>query len=149
MIQATKNLNLLQKMVCYRQSNCTKQNNQNNSIEFDTESTKSGICDYSDAFILVTGDIKVNANNDTDVAFKNCAPFSTCNREINVFIDKANNIYIALPMYNLIKYSDNHSDTSKSLWQFKREKVPNNNVDLTIDNSQSFKYKAALVGIAL
>ena len=52
-------------------------------------------------------------------------------------------------MYNLIKYSDNYSDTSKSLWQFKREKVPNNNVDLTIDNSQSFKYKAALVGIAL
>ena len=63
-----------------------------------------------------------------------------------MFIDKANNIYIALPMYNLIKYSDNYSDTSKSLWQFKREKVPNNNADLTIDNSQSFKYKAALVG---
>ena len=66
-----------------------------------------------------------------------------------MFIDKANNIYIALPMYNLIKYSDNYSDTSKSLWQFKSEKVPNNNADLTIDNSQSFKYKAALVGIAL
>ena len=49
-------------------------------------------------------------------------------------------------MYNLIKYSDNYSDTSKSLWQFKSEKVPNNNADLTIDNSQSFKYKAALVG---
>ena len=33
-----------------------------------------------------------------------------------------------------------------SLWQFKRDEVHANNADLTIDNSQSFKYKAALVG---
>ena len=33
-----------------------------------------------------------------------------------------------------------------SLWQFKRDEVPNNNADFTIDNSQSFKYKAALIG---
>ena len=33
---------------------------------------------------------------------KNCAPFSTCTTEINdVFIDEANHIYIAMPMYNL------------------------------------------------
>ena len=25
-----------------------------------------------------------------------------------------------MPMYNLIEYSDNYSDTSGSLWQFKR-----------------------------
>ena len=49
-----------------------------------------------------------------------------------------------MPMYNLIEYSDNYSDTSRSLWQFKRDEVPNNNVDWTTDNS--FKYKAALVG---
>ena len=49
-------------------------------------------------------------------------------------------------MYNLIEYSDNYSDTSGSLWQFKRDEVPANNADLTIDNSQSFKYKAALLG---
>ena len=48
-------------------------------------------------------------------------------------------------MYNLIEYSDNYTDTSGSLWQFKRDKVPNNNADLTIDNYQSFKYKPALV----
>ena len=51
-----------------------------------------------------------------------------------------------MPMYNLIEYSDNYSDTSGSLWQFKRDEVPANNADLTIDNSQSFKYKAALLG---
>ena len=49
-------------------------------------------------------------------------------------------------MYNLIEYSDNYSDTSGSLWQFKRDEVPPNDADLSIDNSQSFKYKAALVG---
>ena len=66
--------------------------------------------------------------------------------EINdVFIDEPNHIYIAMPMYNLIEYSDNYSDTLGSLWLFKRDEVPSNNVYLTIDNCQSFKYKAALV----
>ena len=51
-----------------------------------------------------------------------------------------------MPMYNMIECSDSYLDTSGSLWQFKRDEVPNNNADLTIDNSQSFKYKAALVG---
>ena len=50
-----------------------------------------------------------------------------------------------MPMYNMIECSDSYSDTSGSLWQFIRDEVPNNNADLTIDNCQSFKYKAALV----
>ena len=48
-------------------------------------------------------------------------------------------------MYNLIEYSDNYSDISGSLWQFKRDDVPANNAHLTIDNFQSCKYKAALL----
>ena len=120
---------------------------QRDTIKFETETIKSRICGYSNAFILVTGNITVNANNNTDVAFINCARFSTCTAKINyVFVDKANHICIAMPMYNLIKYSDNHSDTSGSLWQFKRDEVPISNADLTIDNFQSFKYKAALLG---
>ena len=120
---------------------------QGDTIKFETETIKSSLCDYSDAFILVTGNITVAANNDTDVAFKNCAPFSTCTTKINdMFVDEANHIYIAMPMYNLIQYSDNYSDTSGSLWQFKRDEVPANNADLSIDNSKLFKYKAALVG---
>ena len=50
-----------------------------------------------------------------------------------------------MPVYNLIEYSDNYSDTSRSLWQFKRDEVPASNANLTINNSQSFKYKAALL----
>ena len=101
--------------------------NPNNSTKFERETIKSSLCDYSDVFILVTGDITVAADDDTHVAFKNCSPFSTCKLEINdVFIDEANHIYIAMPMYNLIEYSDNYSDTSGSLWQFKRDEVPTN-----------------------
>ena len=72
--------------------------NQIDSIKFETESIESSLCDYS-VFILVAGDITVTADTNTDVAFKNCAPFSTCKTEINdVFIDEANHIYIALPL---------------------------------------------------
>ena len=49
-----------------------------------------------------------------------------------------------MPIYNLIGYGDKYSDTSGSLLKFKRDKIPHNNADLTADNSQSFKYKAAL-----
>ena len=67
--------------------------------------------------------------------------------EINgVFIDKANHIYIVIPMYNLIEDTDNYSDASESLLQLKRDEVPPNDDNLTINNSRSFKYKAALLG---
>ena len=120
---------------------------QGDTIKFETETIKSSLCDYSDAFILVTGNITVTAANNADVAFKNCASFCTCTTKINdMFVDEANHFYIAMPTYNLIKYSNNYSDTSRSLWQFKRDDVLVNNADLTIDGSKSFKYKAALVG---
>ena len=48
---------------------------------------------YSGGYILVTGDIAAAAGN---VAFQNCTPFSTCKREINVFVVEANHIYIAM-----------------------------------------------------
>ena len=61
-------------------------------------------------------------------------------------MNKANHIYITMPMYNLSEYSDNYSNTSERVWQFETDEVSVNNVDLSIDNSQSFKYKAGLVG---
>ena len=80
------------------------------------------------------------------VGFKNCTPIKKCRTEINeTFVDDAEHINIAMPMYNLIEYSDNYSDTSGSLWQLKRDEIKGD-VDLTADNSLSFKYKANLVG---
>ena len=86
---------------------------QNDEIKFLTRSTESSLCDYSDADILVKGNISVTPNNaGTQVIFKNCAPFEKCRREINeTFIDEATHINITMPMYNLIEYSDNYSDT--------------------------------------
>ena len=51
-----------------------------------------------------------------------------------------------MPMYNLIEYSDNYSDTSGSLWNFKRDEIINNANVTNDDNASSFKYKANLIG---
>ena len=47
-----------------------------NQMSFATKVIKPNLCDYSDAYILVTGYIKVaNVAANTNDAFKNCAPF--------------------------------------------------------------------------
>ena len=51
-----------------------------------------------------------------------------------------------MPMYNMIEYSDNYSDTPIRLWHFKRDEISADNAALPDDNSQSFKYKAVLEG---
>ena len=51
-----------------------------------------------------------------------------------------------MPMNNLIEYSDNYSDTSRSLWNFKRDEIINNANVTNDDNALSFKYKANLIG---
>ena len=125
---------------------------RNNEIKFLTSSLESSLCDYSDAYILVTGNINVTGGDaNTKVAFKNCAPFKKCRTEINeTFVDDAEHINIAMPMYNLIEYSDNYSDTSGSLWQFKRDEIEGD-VDLTVgaqhipNNSSSFTYKSSFI----
>ena len=122
-----------------------------NPIKFLAKSIESSLCNYSDAYILVTWNTDVaGGNNNTKVAFKNCAPFRKCRIEINeTFVDEAEHINITMPMYNLTEYSDNYSDTSGSLWQFKRDEIEGN-VDLTVDanhipnNSSSYKYKSNL-----
>ena len=120
---------------------------QNDEIKFLTRSIESSLCDYSDAYILVTGNITATPNNPaTQVVFKNCPPFEKCRREINeTFVDETDFINITMPMYNLIEYSDKYSDTSGSLWQFKRDEITNN-ADVSNDNAPSFKHKANLIG---
>ena len=118
-----------------------------NPIRFLTNSLESSLCDYSDAYILVTGNINVAGGDaNTKVAFKNCAPFEKCRTEIHeTFVDEADIFNITTPMYNLIEQSDSYSDTSGRLWNFKRDEI-NRDVDLTTDIASSFKYKANLIG---
>ena len=121
---------------------------QDEEIKFLTLSIESSRCDYSDAYILVTRNIIATPNNAaTQIMFKNCAPFEKCRTEINeTFTDKADFINITMPIYNLIEYSNNYSDTSGSLWNFKRDEVIDK-ADVTNDNNApSFKCKANLIG---
>ena len=95
--------------------------NVNSQIKFKTTMSKSSLCDYSDAYILVNGTITVNntAAADADanytnekVIFKNCAPFTNCISEINnTQVDNAKDIDIVMPMYNLMQYSHNYGKT--------------------------------------
>ena len=96
-------------------------------------------------------DIKVaDVTADTNVAFKNCVPFTRCVTHINdAHVETAENLDIIMSMYNLIEYSDNYADSSGSLYQFKRDESPmndaGNTLNVALDNSASFKYKASLL----
>ena len=98
---------------------------------------------------MVDGTIRtVAANANTRLALKNCAPFTKCNLEINdEHVDTAENLDIVMPMYNLIEYSDNYQDSSATLYQYKRDEPPEDDAaaDLTVDNSNSLKYKIKLL----
>ena len=88
--------------------------------------TMASLCDYSEAYILVRGTVSVTGANQAaqqiHVAFKNCAPFTDCISEINnTQVDKARDLDIIMPMYNLLEYSENYLKTSGSLYQFARD----------------------------
>ena len=91
------------------------------TIKFETKVIKPNLCDYSDAYILVSGNIK-NKTDNASVAFKNCAPFTKCITHINdEHLETTGNLDIIMPMYNLLEYSDNYEESSGSLYQFKRD----------------------------
>ena len=114
------------------------------TIKFETKVIKPNLCDYSDAYILVTGNIQ-NEPADSVVAFKNCAPFRTCDVTINdEYVEKAEDLDIVMPMYNLLEYSDNYQDLAGSLCQFKRDEPPNNNTNV-VNDTTSLVYESKLI----
>ena len=73
----------------------------------------SDLCDFSDAYIVVKGNITVtspdNARKIKSVTFKNDAPFINCITKINgIKIDNAEDLDVVMPMYNLLEYSKNY-----------------------------------------
>ena len=131
-----------------------RSNENYSTIKFETKVIKPNLCDYSDPYILVTGDMKVeDVAANTNVEFKNCAPFTRCGTHMNdEHVERAENLDIIMPMYNLIEYSDKFADSSGSLYQFKRDESPINDdenpLNVALDNSASFKYKGNLLGKA-
>ena len=123
--------------------------NVNKEIRIKTSMLRSDLCDFSDAYIVVKGDItvtkKIFTADDTDadnntaanvaatntannnelggkrLVFKNNAPFIDCISKINgVKIDNAEDLDIVMPMYNLLEYSKNYGKTTGSLWNYYR-----------------------------
>ena len=102
-------------------------NNTNRNIRFKTTMLKSILCDYKDAYILVKGRITISGEgaditarladerNTVVIYLKKNATFINCKSEINnTEID--NDKDIAMPIYNVIEYSDNYLKTSGSLF---------------------------------
>ena len=134
--------------------------NIGSQIKFKTSMLRSGLCDYSEVYILVKGTITVPNtgtaatpnNKNKKVIFKNCAPFTDCVSEINnKGIDYAKDIDEVMPMYNLIEYSDTDSKISGSLRQYYRDDpfMKNNCFIVDVPNnpgSALFKSKQKLTG---
>ena len=92
----------------------------NKQIRFKTSMLQSDLCDFSDAYIVVKGDITLTKANrrgfiDTRsrfLAFKNNAPFTNCLSKINdVLIDNSEDLDIVMPMHNLLEYSRSYRKT--------------------------------------
>ena len=126
-------------------------------IRFKTSMLRSDLCDYSDAYIVVKGDITVEGLNIRDkknrsLAFKNNAPFISCISKVNsVLIKNAEDLETVMPMYNLLEYSKNYSKTSGSLWNYYRDEITDetnddNGPNKNVINSKSFKYKTSITG---
>ena len=109
---------------------------------------RSNLCDFSDAYIVVKGDITVEGNNNANkrnksLVFKNNVPFVNCITNINgIKIDNAEDLNVVMPRYNLLEYSKNYKKTTGSLWNYYRDE-PN---DPFSTNSESFKYKISILG---
>ena len=130
--------------------------NTNSQIKFKTSKLRWSLCDYSNAYILVSWTITIAGagiddvvrqldERNKEVIFKNCVSFTNCISEINSNqIDNAKYLDVVMPMHNLIEYNDCYSKTSGSLWRYYRDD-PNDN----ITRAQPLKYKTKITGKTL
>ena len=111
-------------------------------IIYNTEVLKSNLCDYNDAYILVKGDITVAAAPATQVPFKNCAAFTKCITKVDgTTIGDAEDLDLVMPMYNLIEYSSNYSDTTGSLWFLSKDEATSFNDNISSTDNFNFLNK--------
>ena len=129
----------------------------NEQIRFKTSILRSDLCDFSDAHIVVEGEVIVTAESNTSrknrpLAFKNNTLFTNCISKINiVLIDNAEDLDVVMSMYSLIEYSKNYRKATGSLWNYYRDELSddrnnNNNLNKNVINSESFKYKTSITG---
>ena len=128
--------------------------NVSQDIRFKAPQLRSDLCDWEDAYNVVTGKITVtNPSNDAydkKLALKNNAPFFSCVLRINEeLIDDCQGLDIVMPLYNLLYYSKKYHKTTGSLWNYYRDEpntVAQGNINYSIRDSKSFDYKTSLTG---
>ena len=132
--------------------------NINKEIRFKTQALRYDLSDYNDAYIIVTGKLTVTDPNnnayDKKLALKNNAPFFSCISKINnTLVEYPEDLYVVMPMYNLLEYSKNYRKTTGSLRNYYRDEpnsgYNNNNRDrihYSIKDSESFNYKTSITG---
>ena len=70
-----------------------------NEITYNTEVLKSSLCDYNDACILVRCEVTITGHPVTQIAFKNCAPFTKGVTKIDgTTTDNAENLDLVMPI---------------------------------------------------
>ena len=114
---------------------------------------RSRLCDYSDAYILASGTIIITGvgaddagkrldERNKEIVSKNYAPVTDwLSEESKEISNKSKDLYVVIPMYNLIGYSNNYSKISGSLWKYYRDPPV-----AVIVNSKSFKSKIRTTG---
>ena len=161
-----KIINLLGTKIHDQSSGASDRYKPTKQIRFKTSMLRSDLCDYSDAYIFVKGDILVRRatvrhfidTRNRIFTFKNNAPFTNYISKINnVFIDNAEDLDIVMSMYNLLEYSKNYRKTTGIFWNYYRDKHNNSplndddpptinyNAD-PITDSEFFKYKSSITG---
>ena len=127
-------------------------------IRFETSMLRWDLCDFSDAYIVVKGTITVagvsnSSRKNRPLAFKSNAPFIGCISNINnTLINNVEDLYVVMPVYNMIEYIKNYRNTTGSLWNYYRDELSDdtndiNNPSKNVINSESFKYKTSITGI--
>ena len=133
----------------HNNGNYSRGNHVQSIVKFNIEIVKPFLCDYSDAYILVTDNIKVqNGNDATRVAIKNCHPFTRASFKLNnEQVDTADNLDLTMNLYSTVEYSDNYADTTGPLYQYKKPepREANGNVVNLATTLSSFKYQSGLV----
>lgn len=106
-----------------------------NGITYNTDVLKFNLCNYKDAYILVRGYITTIAPPATKVAFNNCPPFTQCTTKPGgTTIDDAEYLDLFMPMYNLLEYNLNYSDTRGSLSFYSKDE------SITFNNGIVYNY---------
>ena len=87
---------------------------------YNTEILESNLCHYNYAYMLakdhISNIITAVHNHSTSAALKISAPFDKYIIKCDgTTIDDAEELELVVPMYNLIEYSLNYSDTTGSL----------------------------------